>query len=273
MFIADYHIHTNNSFDSKSEMNRVCNQAIKNGVKEICITDHFSINPKLKTYGHMRFDKYFSDINFCKEKYKNQLKIRVGLELCEPHLMMEEYKAVLQGLDLDFLLGAVHNIDGKDLKSFIINKTSNEVYSKYFEEVYGLVCKADIDVIAHLDFIKRYAIEQFGTYRFYDYQDILEAILNKAIDRGIGIELNMAGYNNTKLSEAYPNMEILKLYRSLGGEIITIGSDAHIESMVGYKLDVAFQLIKEVGFNYLFTYESRKQKPVEISSVSNKILR
>lgn len=266
MFIADYHIHTNHSFDSFSNMNQVCKNAILRGLKEICFTEHFSVISHQKTYGHMDFDNYFSEIRYNQKVFGSQLEIKAGLELCEPHLRKREYETVLKDLNIDFLLGAVHHIEEQDLPTFIQGKSSHEIYQRYFEEVYELVSHADIDVLAHVDFIKRYAIEYVGNYTFDTYKDILMAILKKAVDRGIGIEINMAGYHDIKLNEPYPSMELLKLYRSLGGEILTIGSDAHLEGMVGLELDAAVEMAKEAGLTYLFTFESREAKAVKLDA-------
>jgi len=264
MYMADYHLHTDNSFDSRSKMDNVCRQALKNGLKEICFTEHFSVNPALPTYGYLNFDRYFSEISACKSKFQDRLTIKAGLELCEPHLMMDDYKDVLKDHNLDFILGSVHNIDGAKLPDFVANHHAKTIYRRYFEEVYELVSHADIDILAHLDFIKRYSIEKLGNYNFKDVEDIIEAILQKAIERGIGIEINMAGHINMELREQYPKREILKLYKSLGGELLTIGSDAHLENMVGFQLDLAAEMAKEEGFDAIYTFENRKPKPIKL---------
>lgn len=84
------------------------------------------------------------------------------------------------------------------------DKNPHEVYHGYFAEVYKLVSEADIDVIAHLDLMKRYAMETKSNYQFDDFNEILEAILRKAIERGIGIEINTSGIYNVKVKEAFP---------------------------------------------------------------------
>ena len=90
MYLTDYHHHTDNSFDSQASMKSVCEEAIKKGIHEICFTEHFSVNPNAVTYGHMDFKRYFSQIEECKELFDNRLKIKAGLELCEPHLLREQ---------------------------------------------------------------------------------------------------------------------------------------------------------------------------------------
>ncbi len=265
VYLTEYHHHTDHSFDSKASMQAVCEQAIVKGINEICFTEHFSVNPKVPTYGHMDFDRYFSDIHTCREMYRDSLVIKAGIELCEPYLLMDEYEQALQGLHLDFILGSVHNIDEEKLRKYMAGKSLHDVYQGYFEEMYELVAKADIDVIAHFDLMKRYAIGEIGNYEFADFQMMIKSILQKAIERGIGLEINTSGLSNIKVKEAFPKMDLLKLYRSLGGEILTIGSDSHRADTVGTMLDDALLMAKQAGFQHVYTFEKRVPKAIRIT--------
>ncbi len=262
MYITEYHHHTDNSFDSKASMFDVCAAAVEKGIDEICFTEHFAVNPKLPTYGHMNFERYFSQIAACRKQYEGQLIIKAGIELCEPHLLTKEYAAALDGLALDFVMGSVHNIQETKLRTYLVGKDVETLYRAYFEEILQLVSNADIDVLAHLDLMKRYAIDTIGNYQPAEFQPMIEAILKKAIERGIGIEINTSGLANKKLNEPFPSVEVLKMYQALGGEILTIGSDSHRADTVGAYLDEAIALAKEVGFDAVYTFE--KRKPVRI---------
>ncbi|RBW68868.1 histidinol-phosphatase HisJ family protein [Bacillus taeanensis] len=263
MYLMDYHHHTNHSFDSKASMEEVCENAIKKGIKEICFTEHFSVNPLAPTYGHIDFDKYFNEITQCQEKFHNQLIIKAGIELCEPHLLKEQYDEVLKPLNLDFILGSVHNIENQKLRKYLENKEGNKAYMGYFEEVYKLVCTADIDILAHIDLLKRYAITTYGIYNFHDFKELLEAILKKAIERNIGIEINISGLRGS-LKQTLPSIDVIRFYKELGGEILTIGSDSHSPQSVGADLHEAAAMAKECGFNHIFKYENRKPIAVEL---------
>ncbi|MCR6105429.1 histidinol-phosphatase HisJ family protein [Salipaludibacillus agaradhaerens] len=264
MYLTDYHHHTDHSFDSKAKMDDVCKAAIKKGINEICFTEHFSVNPKAPTFGHMNFERYFTQIRVCQKQYEEQLTIKAGIELCEPHLMKEDYDQALKNVKFDFVLGSVHNIKEEKLRTFMMEKESTDAYRTYFEEVYSLVSSADIDVLAHLDLLKRYAIETKGNYSFTAFEDILRGILQKSIERGIGIEINTSGLSNGKLREAFPTLDILKLYKKIGGEILTIGSDSHRADTVGEHLRSALHMAKQAGFNYIFTFTKRKPKAIKI---------
>lgn len=262
MHLMDYHRHTNHSFDSTAVMEEVCTKAIENKIKEICFTEHYSVNPLAPTYGHMNFDNYFSDIRYCQNKFQQQLSIKAGIELCEPHLLMAQYSEILKPLNLDFILGSIHNINNQKLR-LVLKEHDHFTYKIYFEELYKMVSAADIDVIAHFDLIKRYAFKDFGIYSFTEHSEIIQLILEKAIERNIGIEINTSGLRGD-LKEALPTKNIIQLYKELGGEILTIGSDSHKADSAGAGLSEAYTLAKECGFTYIFKFEQRVPVPVKI---------
>ncbi|MGE8078782.1 histidinol-phosphatase HisJ family protein [Peribacillus loiseleuriae] len=264
MHLIDYHHHTNHSFDSTASMKEVCKTAIDKGIKEICFTEHFSVNPLAPTYGHMNFTRYFNEIKECQEMFGSQLVIKAGIELCEPHLLKQEYEMALAPLNLDFILGSVHNMNNLKLRKFLENKDAYSAYQSYFYEVYKMVCSADIDVIAHLDLLKRYAVKTIGMYHFEDHKEVLEAILLKAIERNIGIEINTSGLRGN-LKQALPSINIVQLYKELGGEILTIGSDSHFADAVGSNFEDAVDMAIQCGFTSIFTFERRK--PIAINLV------
>ncbi|MED3793599.1 MULTISPECIES: histidinol-phosphatase HisJ family protein [Niallia] len=261
MYYIDYHHHSNHSFDSKAIMMEICKEAITKGVQEICFTEHFSVNPNAPTYGHMNWPNYLADIQKCQVIYEDQLLIKIGIELCEPHLMREQYKAVLSTIPFDYVLGSVHNLAGLTLRKYMNAHPNEDIYLAYFKEMYELVTYADIDVLAHFDLMKRYAHATRGIYTFADYQEIISSILKMAIKRGIGLEINTSGWR-TKLNESLPFLEVLKLYKELGGEILTIGSDSHKKEDVGAGFTEALNLAKEAGFSSYYTFE--KRKPIRI---------
>jgi histidinol-phosphatase (PHP family) len=262
MYVMDYHHHTNHSFDSTASMIEVCKKAIENEIQEICFTEHFSVNPLAPTYGHIVFENYLHEIRECREKFHSQLIVKAGIELCEPHLLKDQYDEILQPLDLDFILGSVHNLNNQKLR-LALNEDPATAYERYFNELLSMVSASDIDIIAHFDLMKRYAYKEHGLYDVQEYQEIIELVLKKAIDRNIGIEINTSGLR-TSLKQTMPSIEIIQLYKDLGGEILTIGSDSHKADTVGANLTDALSLAKDCGFKYIYKFDKRKPIPVKI---------
>ena len=87
-------------------------------------------------------------------------------------------------------------------------------------------------------------------------KDILDKILETLIDKEKGIEINTGGLAKG-LKEANPCMGILKRYRELGGEIITVGSDAHDTLRIADRFDRAAEMLLECGFKYYTVFEKR----------------
>jgi histidinol-phosphatase (PHP family) len=263
MYSMDFHHHTNHSFDSTAVMEEVCLHAIANGLDEICFTEHFSVNPLAPTYGHMNFTNYQSDIQACQEKFSGKLKIKMGIELCEPHLLMDQYEKALKPINFDFILGSVHNLNNQKLR-LVLKEYELDAYRLYFEELDKMVAVADIDVIAHFDLMKRYAYKEYGFYKFAEHEEIIQSIIEKAIKRNIGMEINTSGLRNASLNQTMPSLDILKLYKAMGGEILTIGSDSHKVETAGAGFHNAIELAKQCGFKYIYRFDKREPIPVKI---------
>ncbi|WP_369713654.1 histidinol-phosphatase HisJ family protein [Leptotrichia sp. HSP-342] len=265
MKVIDYHVHSTNSFDGKSSVEDMCKRAIEIGDYAICFTEHFSVDPRDVSYGVLDYEKYENEVRKAQEKFGKQLDIKMGLEIGEPHLKEYVSDLILQTskMQLDFIIGSVHNIDGVKLRLYMQGKNKYELYYEYFQEIYKMVSVSDIDVIGHLDLMKRYAYESFGNYEFEDYREIIEKILKTAILRGIGLEINGSGYLNS-VSEPFPKPEVLQLYRELGGEIITIGSDSHACETLSKNNKKMSNLLKEIGFKKVYTFDKRKKIEIKI---------
>ncbi len=258
MYKVDYHHHSKFSFDGKDFLEDICKKVIEIDLDEICFTEHFDVDPKDVSYGVLDYKAYHECIELCKQKYGNKLNIKRGLEIGEPHLKpyLETLKSEIEKMDLDFIIGSVHNINSVKLRLTMPSKTKSKIYEDYFNEILAMVKIADIDVIGHLDLMKRYAFADYGNYEFEDYKDIIEEILTIAIKRNIGLEINTSGLRN-KVNEVYPKIEILNLYKMLGGTIITIGSDSHSTDDCFSYCKQSYDLLKAYGFEKIYTFTKR----------------
>lgn len=259
MYKVDYHHHSKFSFDGKDFMEDICKSAIEKNLSEICFTEHFDVDPKDVSYGFLDYEKYHETIEMCRQKYGDKLKIKRGLEIGEPHLSLyvKDLERELSKMNLDFIIGSVHNLNSVKLRLTMPGKDVEQIYKDYFTEILSMVKVADIDVIGHLDLMKRYAFKEYGNYNFKDFEEVIIEILQIAIKRNIGIELNTSGFRNS-VKEIYPKIEVIKLYKKLGGEIVTIGSDSHscVDTFSG--CEEGYNILKKIGFKYIYTFENRK---------------
>ena len=257
-YMQDYHVHTDFSEDSRTRMEAACQSAIARNVDEIAITDHCDFGP-CDAHEEFPTEDYLAAIRNCREQFRGGLIIRAGIELGEPHLFPDQAAAVLSGYDFDVVLGSAHYAKGMQAawhRGFF-DQPLQDAYESYFRQVVDLAADGDFDVLAHLDLVKRDA-RKFGNV--YDgpgpYADMIRAALTSLVERGKGIELNTSPLRHEQM-EPCPSVEILRWYRELGGEILTLGSDAHTPDAVGSHLDAAKEMVKSVGFTRLAIFEHR----------------
>ena len=182
----------------------------------------------------------------------------MGVELgYQPHVVNKNNE-LLTTHSFDFVILSIHYVDNLDLGNgdFFKKKTPYESYKRYYEVVLDAVKTCDnFDVLGHIDYIIRYGDKD--AYHYEDYKDIIDEILKTVIEMGKGIELNTAGYRKG-IGQSNPSGDIIKRYRELGGEIITVGSDAHIPEDLGADFQIAKELLKQCGFSYYTEFRRRK---------------
>lgn len=254
-YLSDYHIHSTFSFDAKQSVEEAARAAIKNGISEICFTEHVSMDPQNKGYNTFSFDDYSKEINRVSEIFKGQLTIKKGIEAGEYHLFSDDFDAYYKSNNLDFIIGSLHNLNNKGLVTNLRENGDTVTYNNYFSELLKLCEVGNFDILGHLDLVQRYALKDFGIYNFDMYKEYIYEILKTIISKGIGIEINTSGLSSNIL---LPRKEILKMYKELNGEIITVGSDSHNYDKVGSNINEMYELLKSLGFKYVFTYDKRK---------------
>lgn len=255
--MRDYHVHTNNSFDSKETIDKYCKKAIEIGVKEIAFTEHFDLNPKDESNGFFSYEKYLNEIQDAREIYGEKIRIISALEFGEPHHYVKEHSEFIKDKDFDVLIGSVHFIGEELLKRrYEEGETRDEIYLTYFEEVYRAISEAEFNVLGHLDVIKRYVPQRYGRYNPYYYREAIEEILKVVIKKGIALEINSSGLRQ-RANEPLPSYEVFSWYKSLGGQLVTFGSDAHKSGELagGYKL--LQEAILSLGFKGFARLENK----------------
>ena len=255
----DYHMHTNFSNDSKASMEDMIKKSIDLGLKEICFTDHVDYDVDADYGPDIILEDYLNKIDFFKDKYKDKIYIKKGIELGLQKQIVKRCSDVITTNPFDFVICSIHSIDRKDLYfgEFFKGINQKEAYEKYFDELYTVVKNyKDYSVLGHLDLIKRY-----GDYEtLLDdklFSDIIETILKQIISDGKGIEINTSCYRYN-LPDLTPSRYILNMYKDLGGEIITTGSDSHDPSQIAYQFDYIYSYLKDIGFNYVATFNKMK---------------
>lgn len=259
----DTHMHTHFSGDSDASPEAMITAGITKGLAGICITDHLDLDyPGKPDLFRLDMEPYRAKIRQLTADYQAVFPICLGIEIgLQPHLA-PVHKTLLDTWDFDFVIASSHVIHGLDpyFGDFFDHKTEDEAYLEYFTAILeNIRVFDDFDVYGHIDYVVRYGPNQDKYYSYKKFADIIDAILKELIARGKGIEVNTGGLKYG-LGHPNPTEEIIARYRALGGEIITIGSDAHSPEHVGYAFAGIPDLLREAGFRYYTVFQDRQPR-------------
>ena len=261
---ADYHLHTSFSGDSTTPMEAMIQRGIELGLTSMCFTEHMDMDyvylkPEEEGFFDLNTDSYLYHLIQMKEKYADQILLLFGVELgVQPHLR-RELAVYAKNFDFDFIIASSHLCNRKDpyYPEFYEGRSDEEAYREYFSSILdNLKAFNNFDVYGHMDYVVRYGKTRDENYCYNRYRDVLDQILETLIEKEKGIELN-TGASRYGLKDLNPCTDILKRYRELGGEIITIGSDAHKPDNIAEGFDRAAQVLTSCGFRYYTTFEKR----------------
>ena len=270
MNLIDCHTHTEFSVDSEADITGMIERACELGLAAYAITDHCECNrwyseehyPGIEVYRYFDFGRDYensvSAVTRLKEKYEGKLNLICGTELGQALQDIEVAEKVAADPRLDFILGSMHQLpDTEDFCFIEYDKyTEDGIYDlcrQYFEEIYKLCKWGKFDILSHLTYFLRYIKGGYGidvdTSR---YDEIIAESFRTLIENGTGIEIN-----------TFPSLKYVKLFRDLGGELLSIGSDAHTIADLGKGIADGAEIAKAAGFDRLVYF--RKRKPYFIN--------
>ena len=269
MLKADSHVHSVFSSDSETPVEAMIEQAISQGRNRFYLTDHHDIDYPVGEDGrdfNLDLDSYVAKLDELQCKYRGKIAIFAGVELGLMPQCRDKIEAFAGSYPFDFIIGSSHLVRGIDpyYKEYYEGKTEKEAYEEYFLSILENVKLFDcFNVYGHLDYVIRYGPNKDKFYNPMDYYDIFKEILTTLIDKGKGIEVN-TGSLYKGLKYPHPHETILKMYQELNGDIITVGSDAHVPEYFGYGFDYAEALLKRLGFRYYTVFEEGRPKQIRL---------
>ena len=269
MYLADYHVHSQNSVDARFPMADMAEGALAAGLNELCFTDH--VEPMMDDrVVHMKFDwpACAREFEALREAVGDKIRLRLGAELGDVFLDMPYLEETMaKAPPLDFLIGSNHMLSEKygwaPLDRFrpAGEKEAQEAVEDYLIVEKRMVQWGRFDVLGHLTLPLRYFNEKQGFHATFDgLEDQMEEILRLAVEKGLGIEVN-----TNRGGMPLPDEKWLRMYRRLGGEIVTLGSDAHSPERVGTAIRENQELLRQCGFTRFCTFERRKPVWHELS--------
>ncbi|MCD8022025.1 MAG: PHP domain-containing protein [Lachnospiraceae bacterium] len=143
-------------------------------------------------------------------------------------------------------------------------RNDRDCYDEFFLKEYEMLqifAPKDYDTLGHMDYVVRYGPNRNRNYSYKAYADFIDPILRFLIEHGKCLELNTGGIKYG-LGEPNPCTDVFRRYRELGGELVTVGSDAHEPKHLGYAFDQAAEILTSIGFRYYMIFEQRKGRAV-----------
>lgn len=268
--MIDYHIHTSLSDDSDTPWQEMTDMAIRLGLKEVAITDHHDPSyPDPNFPFDLNFDAYHMMLEDAIQHNSKMLKVRRGMELGINDSCFHLCRDAAKNYHYDFIIGSFHMTNGVvvDAKEFYEDRSGLEIQEEYYS--YALKCVKefkDYSVIGHLNLVDRYQhlFRPEEPLCPPEMGDLIHDILETVTYDGKGIEFNTSSFRY-KTPVTMPTPEIWKLYKELGGEIITLGSDAHTPEYIAYDFRSALEILESIGFKYIATFNEMKPDFIKIS--------
>lgn len=271
--LADFHVHTEFSDDSVCPMGQVAEGALRLNLDAICFCDHvdYGVKPDAgqpalrhdpdngKPVTNVDYARYFPEVERVRAEYDGRLDVRCGLEFGVQRHTVGEFERVLDawGDRLDFRLLSIHQVGDREFWNgdYQQGRDQDGIHGAYYDEMLAVMESFDgYDALAHLDLVRRY--DPFGPMPFDRVRDRVAAVLEHAVAHGKAIELNTSSWRY-RLDDLMPSTDVLRLYRDLGGTLVTLGSDSHKPSHLGSYLRVGQLMLRNLGFSEFVTYERR----------------
>jgi histidinol-phosphatase (PHP family) len=277
MILFDNHNHSQFSFDGKkTTVEASARSALSKGLGGIAFTDHCDYYiPTFKSAYESVVPEQF-DIKAQQEEIdrvravmcsSEGFKILKGIEIGMSEENHEQIRGTLNANSFDQIIASVHYIEQSDpfYGGFYDGKDWKQAYGRYLEKIYSeMTWLKDFDIMGHYDYIARYAPYEQTSITYRDFSDIFDTMFRYLIEEGKALELNTKGYVPYKGRTIEPDLDVLKRYREMGGEIISLGSDSHDACRTGDRFTEAAAMLKSLGFRWTAHYEKRKLVQVSI---------
>ncbi len=266
----DYHVHTEFSVDCATPMRDSCLAAIDAGITEIAFTDHVDFQPADPGCGYYNRDAYLESLGKVREEFAGVLVVLAGAEIDFHRETADRVGRFIQeyGDGYDFVIGSVHYAANGMLiyPDYYRERSKDDVFLPYFDEVEAAVNTGWFDSIGHLDIPKRYLP---GDRRDYDplrYRNRLVGVFDAMIRTGVAFEINTSGIRQAPKA-SMPGPPIVRWYADVGGTRITTGTDSHGTKTVGAHVRETLEMLRLCGVPTVQRFRARQAESVSVDSL------
>jgi len=265
--LIDYHVHLERGPYELEWLEQFVQAARNRGVKEIGVVEHAY---RFQEAADLLPEDWPADraelpvasyVDFMLMARGKGLPVRLGIEVDFVPGREEATAAFLRQYPFDFVLGAVHYLDGWGFDNPLFEgewaaKDVDEVYRQYIDTVARAVRSGLFDVLAHPDVIKIFG---HRPSRPADWSGLVRALAQT----GTALEVSSAGLRKP-VREAYPERGLLKACFAAGVPI-TLASDAHEPEEAGQGIEEVAFLAKEAGYRKITRFFARRAEEVPMT--------
>ena len=263
----DLHMHTSSSFDGNYPASEMVGAAVNAPLATIAFTDHFDVDFYERHNLGVRQQTSYEDI--MSVVGADNIRILRGIEMGQPTYDVELTEKSLARYEYDFVIGSIHNLRNMpdfgdlDYKS-MTEERIYELLDEYFNEMLLLAKWNGFDTLAHLTYPMRYIVQAGrNEIELSRFDGIIDEIFKTLIANGKALEINTSGLRQP-IGKTMPTENYVRRYKELGGEYLTLGSDAHFTQHVGANIDDGYAIAERCGFEYVTYFENRKPVKVKI---------
>jgi histidinol-phosphatase (PHP family) len=263
---VDLHVHSTCSVDGMSSIVEYARRARDQGLAEVGFCEHVDLDPRDPGYDFLNLARYDRGMAMARTAVPG-VQLRQGVEITYQAGLEGALRAWLADHPWDYVVASVHLVDYADgwaiisepaaMGAYFAGHSERQAYTPYFEELLRAVRSGLGDVLGHLDLVKRYGVTRYGPFAPPAFEEEIRAVLRAAVAAGVGLEINTSGLRQSP-GEPYPALAVLRWYRDLGGEVLTVGSDAHRAADLGAGIAGALDLARQAGFRAISTFEGRR---------------
>lgn len=273
--MIDCHVHTWRCRHATGTPEEYVHAAADRGISVLTFTEHLPLAPDLAAgipdaagyaMPEAELPEYMSEVAEAAALGATLgVDVRCGIEIDAVPVARSYAQRALRTHAFDVVLGSVHFIDewafdDPARRDGYDAWTRDDLWERYFGEVIDAARAGLVDVMAHLDLVKKFRVWPDGPDG-----DLYVRVASALAEAGVAIEVNTAGLRKP-CAELYPGAELLSALRQAGVPA-TIGSDAHAPDEVGAGASEARAALAEAGYRSVVTFKGRKMLEVGLDAL------
>jgi histidinol-phosphatase (PHP family) len=272
MALADLHVHSTCSADGSSTIADYARRATRLGLAEVGFCEHADFDPRDRSYGTLDLARYDRELAEA-QAIAPGVRLRQGVEITFQANLAAGIGAWLGQHTWDYVVMSVHLLDYCDGWAIVSERDTVNAYFRshslrqaclpYFEELLRAVQSGLGDVLGHFDLVKRYGTQTYGPFEPGTFEEEIREVLRAMVGCGMALEVNTSGLRQGP-GEPYPGLTVLRWYRDMGGELVTLGSDAHDTHHLGAGLPEGAALARAAGLRWLASFDRRQVQSLDL---------